>query len=84
MLAGCLDGLNCLTLRSCGHRTQHTLLTCYDPPGLCREYNPAHIATPPYRIFVRTESPFLKDKLDVSLTLTIEEVEPGVSCRQVR
>lgn len=49
-----------------------------------REYNPAHIAAPPYKIFVRTESPFLKDKLDIQLTLTIEEVEPGVSCRQVR
>lgn len=47
------------------------------------EYNPAYIAAPPYRIFVRTESPFLKDKLDIQLTLTIEEVEPGVSCRQI-
>ncbi|KAL4425872.1 hypothetical protein ABPG75_009888 [Micractinium tetrahymenae] len=47
------------------------------------EYNPAHIASPPYKIFVRTESPFLKDKLDIQLTLTIEEVEPGVSCRQI-
>lgn len=55
------------------------------PAGACRrEYNPAHIASPPYKIFVRTESPFLKDKLDIQLTLTIEEVEPGVSCRQVR
>jgi hypothetical protein len=49
------------------------------------EYNPAHIAAPgPYKVFVRTESPFLKDKLDIMLTLTIEDVEPGVSCRQVR
>ncbi len=27
------------------------------------EYNPAFISASPYRIFVRTESPFLKDKL---------------------
>jgi hypothetical protein len=48
------------------------------------EYNPRCIASPPYTLAVRTESPFLKDKLDVQLTLTIEELEGGASCRQVR
>ena len=46
-------------------------------------YRPDDIAAPPYRIYVRTESPFLGDKLNIQLTLTIEEVEKGVSCRQV-
>lgn len=30
------------------------------------QYNPREIAQSPYRIFVRTESPMLGDKLDVS------------------
>ncbi|KAI3438551.1 hypothetical protein D9Q98_000979 [Chlorella vulgaris] len=47
------------------------------------EYNPRCIASPPYTLAVRTESPFLKDKLDVQLTLTIEELEGGASCRQI-
>lgn len=47
------------------------------------EYNPAFISASPYRIFVRTESPFLKDKLDVRMTMTIEEAEGGAACRQV-
>lgn len=32
---------------------------------------------------VRTESPFLGDKLDVRMTLTVEEAEGGAACRQV-
>lgn len=47
------------------------------------EYNPAYISSPPYKIFVRTESPFLKDKLDIQLTLTIEELDDGARCRQI-
>ncbi|PRW59437.1 hypothetical protein C2E21_2158 [Chlorella sorokiniana] len=47
------------------------------------EYNPAFISASPYRIFVRTESPFLKDKLDVRMTMTIEEAEGGAACRQI-
>lgn len=47
------------------------------------EYNPAFISAAPYRIFVRTESPFLKEKLDVRMTMTIEEAEGGAACRQV-
>lgn len=47
------------------------------------EYNPAFISAAPYRIFVRTESPFLKEKLDVRMTMTIEEAEGGTACRQV-
>lgn len=47
------------------------------------EYDPAAIAAPPYRIFIRTQSPFLGDKLDVRMTMTIEEAEGGAACRQV-
>ncbi|GAB4823916.1 hypothetical protein N2152v2_010962 [Parachlorella kessleri] len=46
------------------------------------EYNPALIERPPFRINVKTESPFLGDKLDVRLELVIEEVDEN-TCRQV-
>jgi hypothetical protein len=46
------------------------------------EYNPALIQRPPFQINVKTESPFLGDKLDVRLELLIEEVDEN-TCRQV-
>eukprot|EP00887_Chlorella_sp_A99_P004576 scaffold4.g4576.t1 len=45
------------------------------------EYRPSEIVQSPYRIFVRTESPLLGDKLDIRMTLTIEEVD-AESCVQ--
>lgn len=63
----------------------HNACSALPPAGapVPGRYNPAYIASPPYKIFVRTESPFLKDKLDVRMTLTIEELDGGASCRQV-